>query len=103
MVPHRGTNWAAHRLTAQIGRDAVLSVSYGRGCRTQSGADYVNVVNVFLAGPEVVLGRSCNPNYNFLSRVHCARQQPSYKRLQVQGVALGASVIRTTLITVERQ
>ena len=31
MVPHRGTNWAALRLTAQIGRDAVLSESYGRG------------------------------------------------------------------------
>ena len=33
MVPHHGTNWAALRLTAQIGRDAVLSESYGRGCR----------------------------------------------------------------------
>ncbi len=33
MVPHRGTNWAALRLTAQIGRDAVLSKSYGRGCQ----------------------------------------------------------------------
>ena len=32
MVPHHGTNWAALRLTAQIGRDAVLSESYGRGC-----------------------------------------------------------------------
>ena len=33
MVPHHGTNWAALRLTSQIGRDAVLSESYGRGCR----------------------------------------------------------------------
>ena len=33
VVPHRGTNWAALRLTAQIGRDAVLSKSYGRGCK----------------------------------------------------------------------
>jgi hypothetical protein len=32
VVPHRGTNWAALWLTAQIGRDAVLSESYGRGC-----------------------------------------------------------------------
>ncbi len=32
MVPHRGTNLAALRLTLQIGRDAVLSESYGRGC-----------------------------------------------------------------------
>ena len=32
MVPHRGTNWAALRLTAQIKRDAVLSESYGHGC-----------------------------------------------------------------------
>lgn len=31
VVPHRGTNWAALRLTSQIGRDAVLSESYGRG------------------------------------------------------------------------
>lgn len=31
MVPHHGTNWAALRLTSQIGRDAVLSESYGRG------------------------------------------------------------------------
>jgi hypothetical protein len=31
VVPHRGTNWAALRLTAQIRRDAVLSESYGRG------------------------------------------------------------------------
>jgi hypothetical protein len=31
VVPHRGTNWAALWLTAQIGRDAVLSESYGRG------------------------------------------------------------------------
>jgi hypothetical protein len=32
VVPHRGTNWAALWLTAQIRRDAVLSESYGRGC-----------------------------------------------------------------------
>ena len=32
MVPHRGTNWAVLWLTLQIGRDAVLSESYGRGC-----------------------------------------------------------------------
>jgi hypothetical protein len=31
VVPHHGTNWAALQLTAQIGRDAVLSKSYGRG------------------------------------------------------------------------
>ena len=31
VVPHRGTNWAALRLTAQIERDAVLSEPYGRG------------------------------------------------------------------------
>ena len=34
VVPHRGTDWAALWLTAQIGRDAVLSESYGRGCKT---------------------------------------------------------------------
>src|SRR5258708_26867971 len=32
VVPHRGTNWAALWLTAQIERDAVLSESYGHGC-----------------------------------------------------------------------
>ena len=32
VVPHRGTNWAALRLTSQIRRDAVLLESYGRGC-----------------------------------------------------------------------
>ena len=31
VVPHHGTDWAALWLTAQIGRDAVLSESYGRG------------------------------------------------------------------------
>jgi hypothetical protein len=31
VVPHHGTNWAALWLTLQIGRDAVLSESYGRG------------------------------------------------------------------------
>ena len=31
VVPHRGTDWAALWLTSQIGRDAVLSKSYGRG------------------------------------------------------------------------
>ena len=31
VVPHRGTDWAALWLTAQIRRDAVLSESYGRG------------------------------------------------------------------------
>ena len=33
MVPHRGTNWAVLWLIAQIGRDAMLSKSYGRGCK----------------------------------------------------------------------
>ena len=37
VVPHRGTNWAALRLTAQIGRDAVLSKSYGRGYKAEYG------------------------------------------------------------------
>ena len=31
MVPHSGTNWAVHSLIAQIGRDAMFSMSYGRG------------------------------------------------------------------------
>ena len=40
MVPHRGTNWAALWLTAQIGRDAVLSESYGRGCQCSGMAGF---------------------------------------------------------------
>ena len=40
MVPHRGTNWAAPWLTSQIGRDAVLSRSYGRGYVLYSLATY---------------------------------------------------------------
>ena len=39
MVPHRGTNWAALWLTAQIGRDAVLSESYGRGYTRSANAN----------------------------------------------------------------
>ena len=31
LVPHRGTNWTALQLTAQIGGDAMLSKSYGHG------------------------------------------------------------------------
>ena len=40
MVPHRGTNWAAPWLTSQIGRDAVLSRSYGRGYLLRSPVTY---------------------------------------------------------------
>ena len=40
MVPHRGTNWAAPWLTSQIGRDAVLSRSYGRGYLSLSSAGH---------------------------------------------------------------
>ena len=40
MVPHRGTNWAAPWLTSQIGRDAVLSRSYGRGYLPLFSIDY---------------------------------------------------------------
>ena len=32
MVPHRSTNWAILCLTLLIGREAVLSQFYGRGC-----------------------------------------------------------------------
>jgi hypothetical protein len=41
VVPHHGTNWAALRLTAQIGRDAVLSESYGRGYKEWQMAVYI--------------------------------------------------------------
>ena len=41
VVPHRGTNWAAPWLTSQIGRDAVLSRSYGRGYLLRFSGPYV--------------------------------------------------------------
>lgn len=41
VVPHRGTNWAALWLTAQIGRDAVLSKSYGRGWKSVYWLHYI--------------------------------------------------------------
>ena len=31
VVPHRSTDWAVPHLALQIGRDAALSGSYGRG------------------------------------------------------------------------
>ena len=40
VVPHHGTNWAAPWLTSQIGRDAVLSRSYGRGYLYHSALVY---------------------------------------------------------------
>jgi hypothetical protein len=40
VVPHHGTDQAAHWLTAQIGRDAVLSVSYGRRYNRWLSGDY---------------------------------------------------------------
>ena len=43
MVPHRGTNWAALWLTAQIGRDAVLSESYGRGYTLGYNEDHIKL------------------------------------------------------------
>jgi hypothetical protein len=45
VVPHRGTNWAALWLTAQIGRDAVLSESYGRGYAEEPNPIYMYVVH----------------------------------------------------------
>jgi hypothetical protein len=46
VVPHRGTNWAALWLTAQIRRDAVLSESYGRGYKLGSEiASYTKIHN----------------------------------------------------------
>ena len=44
MVPHRGTNWAALWLTAQIRRDAVLSESYGRGYWYSIELAYIPIV-----------------------------------------------------------
>ena len=46
VVPHHGTNWAALWLTAQIGRDAVLSESYGRGWEYWFEMGYTSVVSL---------------------------------------------------------
>ena len=46
VVPHRGTNWAALWLTAQIRRDAVLSESYGRGYQPCTQISYMLILLV---------------------------------------------------------
>ena len=51
MVPHRGTNWAALWLTAQIGRDAVLSESYGRGYLHTSSPPFDTMILVSRSKP----------------------------------------------------
>lgn len=50
VVPHRGTNWAALWLTAQIGRDAVLSESYGRGYLREAEPPIYVVHDWFIEG-----------------------------------------------------
>ena len=50
VVPHRGTNWAALWLTAQIGRDAVLSESYGRGYYPHSKTPLIGILNIWKFG-----------------------------------------------------
>ena len=40
VVPHHSTNMSAPWLTAQIGRDAVLSESYGRRCQLAAKAQH---------------------------------------------------------------
>ena len=57
MVPHRGTNWAALWLTAQIGRDAVLSESYGRGYLLLLGMVYIPLVCVLVCVPSPPFNR----------------------------------------------
>jgi hypothetical protein len=41
VVPHRGTNWAVLCLTLEIGRDPVLSKSYGRGYKFLHQSPYM--------------------------------------------------------------
>ena len=65
VVPHRGTNWAALRLTAQIGRDAVLSKSYGRG--------YTSVFQYFIAEITQLRLRNRNPHRSRSCNLECAR------------------------------
>jgi hypothetical protein len=42
VVPHRGTNWAVLCLTLEIGRDPVLSKSYGRGYKYLQQSPYMH-------------------------------------------------------------
>ena len=58
VVPHRGTNWAALRLTAQIERDAVLSESYGRGYHTLRRRAYMSS---FVHGLRILLVEVATP------------------------------------------
>ena len=51
VVPHRGTNWAALWLTAQIGRDAVLSESYGRGYQCPYWVAYKGIHSIYYLLP----------------------------------------------------
>ena len=65
VVPHHGTNRAVLRLTAQIGRDAVLSESYGRGylpCRR--GLKYPIPAPPILAKAGLSPVRACSANAN---------------------------------------
>ena len=59
VVPHHGTDWAALRLTAQIGRDAVLSESYGRGYQCSSRALFS--LQLRATTPEYGQLRKCPP------------------------------------------
>ena len=69
MVPHRGTNWAALRLTAQIGRDAVLSKSYGRGWKYDHAKEYI-------------------PNYYKILSLLLSRNHPPARYQQVKLVTI---------------
>ena len=60
VVPHRGTNWAALWLTAQIGRDAVLSESYGRGYQYQQRMVHIPLLSVY---------QNCKLNYATFSEL----------------------------------
>jgi hypothetical protein len=47
VVPHRGTNWAALCLTAQIRRDAVHSESYGRGYSQHPNPIFIYLISLY--------------------------------------------------------
>jgi hypothetical protein len=60
VVPHHGTNWAALWLTAQIGRDAVFSDSYGRGYLREAQPHIYVVHNQFIDNKLRQLISLCN-------------------------------------------
>lgn len=71
VVPHRGTNWAVLWLTLQIGRDAVLSESYGRGYTLSSHCAY----KAFFLGPYLTKTQALRCTHHGFSKLLMGRSR----------------------------